>query len=265
VETSGADLKRTTLHEEHQALGARFTAFGGWEMPVQYSGIVAEHTATREKAGLFDLSHMGEFMIEGPAATVFLQRVTTNDVTRLAVGQAQYSMFLNPRGGVVDDIVVYRRAADRYLVVVNGANAAKDWAWVDAQRPEPGVDLRDASEEISLLAVQGPLAARLVSQVVDQPLDGLYYYHFVEGLADGVPAVIGRTGYTGEDGLFGGGSRHLAPPGRAGQAPRRSAGGPGSPGHAAAGDGVPALRQRPDRRDDAARGRVELGRQARQG
>jgi aminomethyltransferase len=196
----GRELNKTPLHAEHQALGARFTPFGGWEMPVQYSGIVAEHTATREKAGLFDLSHMGEFLVEGPGAEAFLQRVTTNDLRRLAVGQAHYSLLLNPAGGVVDDIVVYRRAKG-FMVVVNGANVAKDWAWVTAQGPGPGVELRDATLETALLAVQGPQAAGIVAQVVDQPLGELYYYRFVEGQAGGVPALIARTGYTGEDGF----------------------------------------------------------------
>ncbi|MGE5553798.1 MAG: glycine cleavage system aminomethyltransferase GcvT [Betaproteobacteria bacterium] len=197
---TGGALKRTPLHAEHQALGARFTPFGGWEMPVQYSGIVAEHTATREKAGLFDLSHMGEFFVTGPGAEAFLQRLTTNDLGRLAIGQAHYSMFLNPSGGVVDDIVVYRRAAG-FMVVVNGANVAKDWAWIAAQGPGPGVKLRDATMETALLAVQGPKAAEIVTQVADQPLGEVYYYRFVEGKADGIPAIIARTGYTGEDGF----------------------------------------------------------------
>ncbi|MDI6871516.1 MAG: glycine cleavage system aminomethyltransferase GcvT [Bacillota bacterium] len=193
-------LKRTPLHAEHQALGARFTAFGGWEMPVQYTGIVAEHVATREKAGLFDLSHMGEFFVEGPGAEAFLQRLTTNDLGRLAVGQAHYSMLLNPSGGVVDDIVVYRRTRG-FMVVVNGANVTKDWTWVAAQGPGPGVELRDATLETALIAVQGPKAADIVAQVADQSLGELYYYRFVEGKADGVPAIIARTGYTGEDGF----------------------------------------------------------------
>lgn len=196
---TGEALKRTPLHAEHQGLGARFTAFGGWEMPVQYSGIVAEHTATRKIAGLFDLSHMGEFLFDGPGAEAFLQRLTTNDAGRLAVGQAQYSMLLHPTGGVVDDIVVYRRAKG-FLMVVNGANVAKDWAWVTGQKPD-GVELTDATLETALLAVQGPEAVRIVAQVVDRDLSGLYYYRFVEGKADGLPALIARTGYTGEDGF----------------------------------------------------------------
>lgn len=201
MESTGHEaLKKTPLHAEHQALGARFTAFGGWDMPVQYSGIVAEHAATREKAGLFDLSHMGEFLFDGPGAEDFLQRLTTNDVTRLAVGQAHYSMFLHPTGGVVDDIVVYRRAQG-FLVVVNGANVAKDWAWVTSHDPGPGVKVVDATDETALLAVQGPRAAEIVSKVVDLPLEGLYYYRFAEGKAGGVPAIIARTGYTGEDGF----------------------------------------------------------------
>lgn len=194
-------LKRTPLFAEHQRLGARLIGFGGWEMPVQYSGIVAEHQTTREKAGLFDLSHMGEFLFEGPGAEAFLQRITTNNVGKLAVGQAQYSMFLHPTGGVVDDIIVYRRGEGKYLVVVNGANVAKDWAWVTSQDPGPGVDLHDASLETALIAVQGPLAAHIVQQIVEEPLDQVYYYRFREGRAAGVQAIIARTGYTGEDGF----------------------------------------------------------------
>ncbi|HHW15241.1 MAG TPA: glycine cleavage system aminomethyltransferase GcvT [Firmicutes bacterium] len=200
TETRGETLKRTPLYAEHQALGARFTAFGGWEMPVQYSGIVAEHLATRERAGLFDLSHMGEFYFAGPGAEAFLQRLTTNDVGRLSVGQAQYSMFLHPTGGVVDDIVVYRRA-EGFMVVVNGANVAKDWAWVTAQAPSAGVELRDGSEETALLALQGPRAAEIMAGLVDQPLTELYYYRFLEGRVAGIPALLARTGYTGEDGF----------------------------------------------------------------
>lgn len=194
-------LKRTPLFAEHQALGARLIGFGGWEMPVQYSGIVAEHQATREKAGLFDLSHMGEFLVEGPGAEAFLQRLTTNNVAKLAIGQAQYSMFLHPTGGVVDDIIVYRRGEGKYLLVVNGANEAKDWAWVTSQAPGPDVTLRNASPETALIAVQGPLAPHLVQEIVDEPLDDVYYYRFREGRAAGVPAIISRTGYTGEDGF----------------------------------------------------------------
>lgn len=200
MDSPGEKLKSTPLAGEHRALGARFTGFGGWEMPVQYSGIVAEHAATREKAGLFDLCHMGEFLFDGPGAEAFLQSLTTNDVTRLAPGQAHYSMFLHPTGGVVDDIVVYRKR-EGFLVVVNGANVDKDWAWVTSHDPGPGVQLRNVSDETALLAVQGPKAEEIVSPLVDQPLDGLYHYRLAEGKIDGVPAVIARTGYTGEDGF----------------------------------------------------------------
>lgn len=200
TESAQEELTRTPLFAEHQALGARFVGFGGWEMPVQYSGIVAEHAATREKAGLFDLSHMGEFYLEGPGAEAFIQKLTTNDVTKLAVGQAQYSMFLHPTGGVIDDIIVYRRALG-FMLVVNGANAAKDWTWVTSHDPGPDVRLTDGTMETALIAIQGPKAAEITAQVTGHSLEGVYYYRFVEGKADGVPAIISRTGYTGEDGF----------------------------------------------------------------
>jgi aminomethyltransferase len=197
----GEILKRTPLYGVHVAAGAKVIEFGGWEMPVQYSGIIEEHRAVRQAAGIFDLSHMGEFTLDGPGAEAFLQEMTTNDVSKLAVGQAHYSMFCRPTGGIVDDILVYRRP-NGFFIVVNGANVDKDFAWLTAHLPaQPDFQLRNISDETALIAVQGPKAAEIVQRVVDTPLDGIYYYRFAEGKANGFPAIISRTGYTGEDGV----------------------------------------------------------------
>ena len=194
-------LQRTPLHAEHQRLGAKLVPFAGFEMPVQYpAGITAEHNAVRTAAGLFDVSHMGEFEVRGERALDFVQHVTTNDASKLEVGQAQYSTFVNERGGVVDDLLVYR-FADRYMLVVNGANREKDWSWVSRFAPRFGVDLVDRSDEIALLALQGPGAEAILSRLTTHDLPSIRYYRFAEGTVDGVPAVISRTGYTGEDGF----------------------------------------------------------------
>src|SRR5271169_1520446 len=143
-------LKKTPLNDIHRAAGAKMVPFGGWDMPVEYSGLIAEHNAVRKAAGLFDVSHMGEFEIEGPGALRFLQRVTCNDVARLSEGQAQYSALPMPNGAPVDDVIVYRRGPERYMLVVNAGNLEKDLRWLQGQRPE-GCDLRDRSAEFGLL------------------------------------------------------------------------------------------------------------------
>jgi aminomethyltransferase len=194
-------LQRTPLHQEHLRLNAKMVPFAGYEMPVQYpTGITAEHNAVRNAAGLFDVSHMGEFEVRGPRALDFVQRITTNDASRLEVGQAQYSTMCNEQGMVIDDLLVYRMA-DRYMLVVNGANRQKDWAWASRWAAEAGADLADRSDDIALLALQGPKAPEILSRLTDTDLDAIRYYHFTEGTVDGVPAIISRTGYTGEDGF----------------------------------------------------------------
>lgn len=196
-----ATLLRTPLHGEHLALGAKMVPFAGYEMPVQYpTGITAEHHAVRRAAGLFDVSHMGEFEVRGDRALDFVNHVSTNDASKLEVGQAQYSTLLNDDGKLLDDLLVYR-FADRYMLVVNGANKEKDWAWVSRYAGEFGVDLRDVTDDVALLALQGPKAQAILARLTDADLDAIRYYRFAEGAVDGVAGIISRTGYTGEDGF----------------------------------------------------------------
>ncbi|HEY7112204.1 MAG TPA: glycine cleavage system aminomethyltransferase GcvT [Thermoanaerobaculia bacterium] len=192
--------KRTPLYEVHRELGARLIDFGGWEMPVQYEGILEEHRAVRERVGLFDVSHMGELEVTGRGALDALQRLTPNDVSRLADGRIQYSAFLTDRGTFVDDLLVYRRGPDAYLLVVNASNTAKDFAWA---RERAGADARveDHSDRYALIAIQGPRAAALIRPLCDPDPTGLKYYAFLSGRVLGVPALVSRTGYTGEDGF----------------------------------------------------------------
>jgi len=174
--------------------------FGGWDMPVEYSGLIAEHTAVRTAAGLFDVSHMGQFEVEGEGALAFLQRVTANNVGKLVDGQAQYSALPMPTGCPVDDVIVYRRAERRYLVVVNAANIEKDWNWLLAQKPS-GCGLHDLSDQFALLALQGPKAEAILQGLTPIDLKHVAFYRFAEGKVNGVPAIVARTGYTGEDGF----------------------------------------------------------------
>jgi aminomethyltransferase len=201
--TSGG--QRTPLFDRHVALGARMVPFAGWEMPVQYAGILAEHRAVRGAAGLFDLGHMGQVDVSGPDALSFLQFVTTNDVSTLEPGDAQYSMLPNELGGVIDDIIVYRRP-DRggYMVVINAANHDKDLAWFTKQReqrPDLSFDLRDISRETGMIAIQGPRACGIVSRLTNIGLDAVGDFQWAAGEIAGVAAMIARTGYTGEDGF----------------------------------------------------------------
>lgn len=196
-----AALKRTPLHDVHVALGAKIVPFAGYEMPVQYpAGITAEHKAVREGCGMFDVSHMGEFWVNGPRAVEFVNHVTTNDVNALAVGQVQYSTILNDRGTIEDDCLVYR-FADRIMMVVNASNAEKDFAHIARHADAFGVKLHDASDEMALIAVQGPKAAQILQPLVDVSLADIKYYHFTEGEVVERRAIISRTGYTGEDGF----------------------------------------------------------------
>lgn len=196
-----AELKRTPLFSTHKDLGARMVDFGGWEMPVEYAGIREEHRAVRERAGLFDVSHMGEFDVAGPGAEAFLQRLTCNDVSKLSIGQVQYSAMLTPRGTFIDDLLVYRRSETGYLLVVNAGNTPKDFD--HARRLGGGFDaaLDDRSAAYALLALQGPVAERILSGLTDLDLPTIGYYFFREGLVSGTPAIVSRTGYTGEDGF----------------------------------------------------------------
>jgi len=193
-------LKRTPLYAVHVKAGGRMVPFGGWEMPVQYAGIVEEHRTVRSAVGLFDVSHMGEFEIAGPGAFAVLQRLTTNDVGALAAGQVQYSLLCSPDGGIVDDLTLYRLADDRFMLTVNAANIDKDWAWV-TDHGRSDARWRNVSAETALLAVQGPRAEGLVGRLADVDVTGIGYYRFAPGKVAGVAAIISRTGYTGEDGF----------------------------------------------------------------
>lgn len=176
--------------------------FGGWDMPVQYKGIKTEHAAVRTNVGLFDVSHMGEFEIRGPRLIAFLNYLCANDATKLQVGQAQYSMFLNQKGGTIDDIIIYRLADEYALIVVNAGNIDKDWAHVSAVAAEfDGVSVINLSDVYGLLAVQGPKAEALVNELIDIDVTGLSYYGVAEGKIGNYNVIVARTGYTGEDGF----------------------------------------------------------------
>jgi len=194
-------LKRTPLHDRHEALGGKIVPFAGFEMPVQYpTGITAEHNAVRETAGLFDVSHMGEFMLEGPGALDLVQRISVNDASKIEVGQAQYSAMCLENGCVIDDLIIYR-FEDRYMLVVNASNLEKDLAWVLKHAEGLDVSVTDVSDETGLLALQGPAAREILRGLADLDVDTVKYYRFREGNVAGVPAVISGTGYTGEDGF----------------------------------------------------------------
>ena len=195
---------KTPLYNRHMALQARMVEFAGYLLPVQYSGIKDEHIAVRESAGLFDVSHMGEIFAMGPQAEAFVQHLVTNDVTRLKDGQAQYTVMCNENGGIMDDLLVYRLNAETFMLVVNAANTASDLAWMEANNPN-GVTLYDASDQIALLALQGPRSIEIARQLTAQPVADLGYYHFMRPAPGNFmgfnKVIISRTGYTGELGL----------------------------------------------------------------
>ncbi len=195
-------LQRTALYDTHVALGAKIVPFAGFEMPVQYpAGITVEHHAVRQACGLFDVSHMGEFLVTGPGAIDFVNYVTTNDVTQLAIGQAHYSTFLNSRGTIEDDCLVYR-FADHLMLVVNASNIAKDWAHIKPHLREFDARMEDVSATTALLALQGPQAPTILARHTSVDLDSIRYYHFAVGTVAGISdVIISRTGYTGEDGF----------------------------------------------------------------
>ena len=199
---TGQTLKRTPLTDTHASLGAKLVPFAGYLMPVQYpTGITAEHRAVREKCGLFDVSHMGEFIVRGPGAVDFVNRVTTNDVAGMAVGQAHYSTILNDRGTIEDDCLVYR-AEDHLMMVVNASNVAKDLAHISREVGKFDATIEDVSDATALLALQGPQAARILQPFTDADLSAIKYYHFAFESVAGIPdIIISRTGYTGEDGF----------------------------------------------------------------
>ena len=187
-------LRRTPLHDRHVSLGARMVPFAGWEMPVQYTGVIEEHRAVREDAGAFDVSHMGEIDVEGPRARELLRSLLSNDVERLEAGEAQYTLLTNDRGGIVDDLIAYELDPFRYLLIVNASNRAEDFAWLK-EHEVPGSDVRDVSDEYGLIAVQGPRALERLE------LPAAPAFTFAEGEVAGVTCMVNRTGYTGETGV----------------------------------------------------------------
>ena len=194
--------KRTPLYAEHERLGARMIPFGGWDMPVQYTGIIEEHRAVRNAAGIFDLGHMGQTRISGPDAERFVQAVATNDLNRIPKGQAQYSILCRPSGGTVDDIFVYR-LPDSLFICLNASNTQKDVDWLQEQQRASGLDctVENLSDTVGMLAVQGPKALGIVQQLTETDLSALPRFGVVETAVNGVPTIVGRTGYTGEDGV----------------------------------------------------------------
>jgi len=199
---SETELKRTPLNAAHRALGGKMVEFGGWDMPVQYTaGVIEEHMRCRTHSALFDVSHMGEIWVEGHGAVAFVNRLTTNDVTKLVNGQAHYSALTNEAGGVVDDMLVYRFGLDKLLLVVNAATTEKDWDWITSHKGGEDVALTNASKDYCQIAIQGPDALGILQKLTDTDLSEIKYYHFTTGKVDGVESIISRTGYTGEDGF----------------------------------------------------------------
>jgi aminomethyltransferase len=196
-----ADLKKTPLNQAEKDLGGKMVDFGGWELPVQFSGILEEHEAVRTGVGVFDVSHMGEVVVRGAQALELLQKTTCNDVSKLEDGRAQYNALLYPDGGFVDDILIYQIAPNDYFVVVNASNTDKDFEWLQQSAQGMDVDVRNVSADYAQLAVQGPQSERVLQQLTDVPLSTIKYYRFAEGTVNGVPAIVSRTGYTGEDGF----------------------------------------------------------------
>jgi aminomethyltransferase len=193
-------VKRTSLYALHRALGARMTEFGGFEMPLSYSGIIEEHRAVRSVAGVFDLSHMGEFELRGIAALAVLEHTLTNSASRLADGQAQYTLMCAEDGGTLDDLILYRFEPDHYMLCVNAANIASDREWL-MQQSRPGAELIDRSNDFGLIAIQGPRAAQILSRMSQLPLDHIRRFHIQKGDIAGISCLVARTGYTGEDGF----------------------------------------------------------------
>ena len=194
-------MRKTPLYKSHVALGAKMVPFAGFEMPVQYTGVVREHLAVRHQAGLFDVSHMGEIMVSGPQAVDLIQYVFSNDIKRLDIGQAQYGYMPNAKGGIIDDLIVYRIDNQSYLLVVNAANVEKDWNWLVTHNKAFGSSLQNQSDQWSLLALQGPQATSLLTKLTDTDIGSIPSYHFDYGKVAGVNRVlISATGYTGSGG-----------------------------------------------------------------
>jgi aminomethyltransferase len=200
-------LKRTALFEEHQRLGGRLIDFGGWELPVQYTGVMDEHLACRSAAGLFDVSHMGEVLVEGKVAEAFLNYLVTNHVSKIAIHQAQYTVMCNSQGGIIDDLLIYRQAPEKFLVVVNASNTEKDFAHIKAiekqyKAASEDLQITHVSDKYTQIAIQGPMAAAILQKLTRSDLSQVKTYRFIEGMIlENIPAILARTGYTGEDGF----------------------------------------------------------------
>ena len=202
TETTKTSLRLTPLHARHRAMGARMVAFGGWDMPVEYSGISAEHLAVRNRAGLFDVSHMGEVEIAGPAALAAVQRISCNDAAALEVGQTQYSALTTHEGTFVDDLLMYRLSHDHFMLVINASNIDKDYAWIKREiKPAGDAVAVNASNRYALVAIQGPRAQEILQTLTGVDLEAIPYYSFATGEVASVRATVSRTGYTGEDGF----------------------------------------------------------------
>ncbi len=203
MSTNTSEAKRTPLYAEHQRLGARMIPFGGWDMPVQYTGIIEEHRAVRNAAGVFDLGHMGQAVVSGPDAERFVQHIGTNDLNRIPVGLAQYSVLCRPGGGTVDDIFIYRLTDGRIFICLNASNTDKDVAWMQEQRAATGMEcvVRNVSDATGMLAVQGPRAIAIVQRLTDADVEAIPRFGVITAPVNGAETIIGRTGYTGEDGV----------------------------------------------------------------
>jgi aminomethyltransferase len=197
-----SELLKTPLNHVHKELGGKMVDFGGWELPVQFGGILDEHEAVRTKVGVFDVSHMGEVTVQGPQALELLQRATCNDVAKLADGRIHYNGLLYPTGGFVDDILIYQNNPSDFFVVVNASNTDKDFEWMQQSAAGLDVEVKNVSKEWAQLAIQGPEAERVLQPLVPAlNLTDIKYYRFARGVVDGAPAIVSRTGYTGEDGF----------------------------------------------------------------
>ena len=201
MNTADTELKRTPLYDLHKKLGGKIVPFAGWELPVQYSGVIEEHRAVRQAVGLFDVSHMGEIWVTGPESLQFLQMLCCNDLSRVSDGQAQYSALLNEQGGVIDDLIIYRYHTEKFLLCVNASNKDTDYAWI-AGRNTFNTVVQDVSAEFGQLALQGPKWQELVNSIPDlAPATQCKPFHFLELSWQGTPVIVARTGYTGEDGV----------------------------------------------------------------
>jgi aminomethyltransferase len=195
-------MKKTPLYDRHVSLGGRIVEFGGWMMPVQYTGLSHEHQSVRTKAGLFDVSHMGEVHVEGPDAEAFLNHLVTNNVSRLITGGAQYTVMCKESGGIVDDLLVYKRGENRYLLCINAGNIDSDYEWIKQQSQKfSNLKISNQSEAYCQIALQGPKSVAILSKLTTLPIADIKYYHFIEGDFLGAATIISRTGYTGEDGF----------------------------------------------------------------